>query len=331
MEFISKRITYECRTTPGYSSVRILFVILFTMRRLLSIAKKASTAVMMMLVMSLFASSVHADGPIFTESLVYDSFDSFTFRPDPGSYWYLLNYGDAQIWDDQYCGDATCFTLMNENNTSFARMSLYPDSTPGFYNNVELAERNTGFASQEPGKWYPESNHPVVVEARVRWSEHYNNDGTGAVGSNGVWLWNSPIFYPDPNDLSNGVYGPTEAFGFSWSMENNAFIQGLAAGVVRGEAVPALVYTQPLPDVYMQDWVVLKMVWSKHQNNTQRIQFFVNGEEVGTHDVITPDLTPLTVEIWQDNQQFTLSSGTFFHSPEEEQYFDLDYVKVEKL
>lgn len=261
-----------------------------------------------------------AANSIFSGSLVFDDFDFLHLRPNPQAYWYILNWGDGQVFSDFY-GPSSSVTAENEGEITFARLAIHPDATPGDYSNAEIAERNTGSASQEPGQWSPDFNHPVVFENRVRWSPQYKADASGsAVGTNGIWLWNSPIV--------GEVYGPTKAFGFNWSMSGTGFnLVGLSATVVRG-TIPVVVYRQQITNVDMNDWVDLKVVWSRHTFETEKLEFYVNNSLIGIS--ITPSLGKLTVETWNDNQLSSFA-GRSFPNPASDQMMDIDFIRVERL
>ena len=54
--------------------------------------------------------AAHAAASIFTNTLVYDDFDTLTVRPDDGAYWYAINWGDYGPTLGSY-GDASSSPL----------------------------------------------------------------------------------------------------------------------------------------------------------------------------------------------------------------------------
>src|SRR5512141_2161636 len=124
---------------------------------------------------------------------VFDTFDEVIVKDandtDTDPYWWIIQNGDL----GQYyalCGDASCTEALSETGTTFARLRLWPDATPGNLTVSEISELRTGY-SYGQGRWLPTPNHPIVATARVRFSPNYLEDGSGgAVGSAGFWLYN---------------------------------------------------------------------------------------------------------------------------------------------
>lgn len=269
--------------------------------------------------LSLFAVVNPIAAATVTEDSVYDNFSTLSLKPDADAYWWVLNWGDDLV-NEGYYGDASSVTQVTEGSTSYIDLKLTPDATPGYYTNAEVAELHTGYAYGEEAKWLPEYGSPVVVEARVRWVGDFNQDGSGdAVGTSGIWLWNSPA------DLTNGVFNPLTSMGFSWNNDDALYAKGLAGTVVRS-SIPVSI-KKPSFSVNMDGWVDLKMVWSEHWLGYQTVCFYVNGKYVGTDVLLIPITNPLSVEIWSDNQTYKLT-GTTYENPTEDQSFQVDYVRV---
>lgn len=258
---------------------------------------------------------------------VSDSFNKIQIKqPDDTNntpYWWIIQNGDQ----GQYyavCGDASCVTSQQEKNTSFARLRLFPDATPGNYTGSEISELRTGYSYGQPARWLPTINHPVIATARVRFSPNYHQDGTGgAVGSAGFWLWNSPI------DISNNTVYPANAFGFTWMEIGSASgLSGLTATVMQ-DSVP--VYVQPITTpLNMVDWMMWTMEWSVNNKGIQSILYKLNDVLVGQTTLTTP-LPALSITFWNDNQYPTIENGQFvvqYHNPTADQNFDIDSVTV---
>jgi hypothetical protein len=269
------------------------------------------------LVSLLIPVAVHAATSIFTETLVYDDFDTVESRPAEGAYWYLINWTDFGPVLGNY-GDSTSLTAEAEDGVTYASLANHPDATPGNYASAELAERYFLADPPEEANWSPTPGHPIVYEVRARWSEVYVNGS--AVGTSGFWLWNSPV---TPFELL-----PTKSFGFIWSQEGTAFnMSGLNATVIRGPKVPVPVYSKPVTGIDITDWNTYKVVWSAGPGTNETLTFYVNDVEIGSH--ITRPLGSLSVEVWNDNQQST-TTGTTYHNPPTTQAMDIDYLRVER-
>lgn len=257
---------------------------------------------------------------------VYDSFDELKLKSqDPDYYWWILQQGNWGLPVNDFCYYATCVTQEQDGPLSFARLKVLPHPVGSYpsYTNAEIAEKNTGFAYDEPGIWYPETDHPVNVTFRVRWSENYDIRGGGAVGTSGLWLWNSPINY----DI--GVVLPVNSFGCHWVQTGAALypIAGLFCGVFQ-DTIPIARFPMPSGSFDMQSWNVLTFVWTQ-ERNFQTVTFYRDSHPVGTV-ILTKPMDPLSIEIWNDNQLPTFQ-GIQYINPPEEQSMDLDYVSIQKL
>lgn len=252
--------------------------------------------------------------------------------------WFFLNFEDDDGVFGKHpgvpCGVDACATLQEESTDRFLRVSVNPSATEGIYTNTDVSEVELGLpTSTESGTWNPAPGRPVVLEARVRWNEAYNADGSGsAVGTSGIILWNSAV----------GPEGPTSDYdqiGFTW-VTRRAFhgvLSGLNATTVI-DFVPLLV-SRPILPVDINAWVDLKLVWSALALGMQDVRYYVNGRLIGVHLLPRP-LRNLSVEIWNDNQEPTITPAsvlgdpgrvsypTNYPSPAIQQSFDVDRLSV---
>lgn len=276
----------------------------------------------------LIASTVSAGSPLLSER--FDgAFDET---------WFFLNFEDDDGVFGKHpgiqCGVDACASLEAEGSEGFLRVSVKPSVTEGIYTNTDVSEVELGLpTSIESGTWNPTPAHPVVLEARVRWSDAYNADGSGsAVGTSGLILWNSAV----------GPEGPSPEYdqmGFTWVTKRAFYglLSGLNATTVIN-FVPAMV-SRPLQPVNINEWVDLKLVWSTNFLGLQLVRYYVNGSIIGIHLLPVP-LRDLSVEIWNDNQEPTVTLGgllkdpgqisytTKYPSPTTQQSFEVDEVTV---
>ena len=274
-------------------------------------ASKIVTTSIFLFFLAVVAVSAEAGGSLF------DDFDTLISLPNPAANFWVINCGDDGCLPRFEADAAKVENLHVPTNLSFARLSVLPDTTEVTYNNAEIAELQTGVNPAALGRWLPTPSHPVVIETRVRWSDDYNQLGLGAIGTSGVWLWNSPI-------NTGGDDAPINSLGFSWSQVGSPLV-GLHAEVLRNNLI---VFTAQVPPINMQDWNTFKIVWEAANpvGLTQRVSFYVNGELFGATTPF-PALPALSLEIWNDNQLFTFA-GALFLNPESPQEFDLDYISI---
>lgn len=280
---------------------------------------KKAMAVSLILVTLLIPVAVYAAAATYSSTLVFDDFDTLPLH-SAGGYWYILNWGDfGQV--QGYAADSSSVSAGSQGSTTYASLAQHPDATPGSYSNAEIAELLTGAQAGQPGNWAPSQGHPIVFEARVRWSSQYTTTGGTAVGTSGLWLWNSPVG-------TTGI-APTTSFGFIWAQPGTAFnMGGLNASIIRGERISAPVYSRAVSGIDMTQWNTFKVIWSKGPGPNETLYFYVNGVQVASHAVTTP-LGSLSVETWNDNQLST-TSGVFFGKPAATQSMDIDYIRIEK-
>lgn len=252
-----------------------------------------------------------------------------TIRQQPAGPWYVINWGSEggqpQRWEGRECGSDSCVRALSRGGDRFARLSVTPSESPGFYVNAELAERSTGYAADEPGTWEPSPGHPILLEAEVRWSPNHEVDGGGgAQGSSGIWLWNSPV------DLYAQGYADFQAIGLSWTSEGSAVLEGVEASVVRTTPYgPLPVWSSaPRRPVDLQEWNEFGMLWSEDRSGRQTVRFSLNGESLGKASLEEP-FGALSLELWSDNQVPT-AQGIEYRNPTSEQAFDVDRIEVKQ-
>jgi hypothetical protein len=250
--------------------------------------------------------------------IVFDNFDVVQIKqPDntgDDPYWWIIQNGGEQ----QY------YATEKVGKTTFARLRLFHDTTPGDYVSSEISEMRTGYSYGLPARWLPVVGHPVVAVARVRFSPNYHQDGSGgAVGSAGFWLWNSYV------DLVTQTMHPVTSLGFSWAEQGSVGgYSGLGMSVVQ-DTYP--VYVQPVTrTVRMNDWMLWTMVWSVDSAGAQSVRYWIDGHLVGETTLDSP-LPALSITLWNDNQYPTiLEDGSLtvaYHNPSN-QRFDIDMVAV---
>ena len=239
------------------------------------------TLVMVLAISLVFVPGTARSAPIksFSEDkkmspgYVFDDFRKITIKQpgdeDNNPYWWIINNGDGmQFYAD--CGDASCVEAFKHGQDDFARLQLFHDETPPIwqdqeYNGAEISEYRSGYSSSEPGRWLPVPGRPVTLSARVRFSANYGQDGHGgAVGTAGIWLWNS---YPDFQDTN-----PVDAFGFNWVEAGSAGgLEGLQISAIQG-TFPVYIDTVNLP-IDMTAWHVWSTEWSVDSNGVQMIRW----------------------------------------------------------
>jgi hypothetical protein len=232
----------------------------------------------------------------------WDNFNHTYLQPDARAKWWIINAGydsttNSQGFFEDFCGPSSCFVNMSETGDQFARLQLNPNNTPGYFVNVDVAEEHTGYPSEIENTWLPTVERPVEMVSRVRWSDTYNQQGTGgARGTNGVWLWDSPYDFAnyDPE-------APINAFGFNYAPSDT--LAGFAAGLkltVMSFGFPVVLTDVPV-SIDMQEWNEFKFLWSVDASGTQSLNLLVNGVDAGTY-VLPYALPALSTEIWQDNE-----------------------------
>lgn len=282
---------------------------------------------LVVVLLALLAASMPVWAAVVGPHSVFDNFDEVVVK-DPSNtsnvpYWWIIQNGDL----GQYyasCGDASCVTAQREHGTTFARMQLQPDATPGDFTSSEISELRTGY-SYGQGRWLPTPGHPVIATARVRFSPSYHTDGSGgAVGSAGFWLYNSYIDFP------NQTLQPIKSLGFGWGEQGTSggALEGLRTMVLQ-DSMP--VYNNPVdPEVDMSDWMTWQMIWRVTIGGKQEVLFLVNGRPAG-HVVLQDPLPALSITFWNDNQFATFLNGSLsveYHNPAANQNFDIDMVEV---
>jgi len=286
------------------------------------------------------ASPLHAASTFNPGTYVYDDFETFVYQPNPGAYWWVDGQGTlpdgswGRVRNENNCDLQTCISHITEGENGFMRIEGGPTTTVTNYTNVNFSEVVDG-ADGDPvyggqtyhGPWNPTFLHPVVLEARVRFSPNFKKDGTGgAKGTAGIWLWNNPFSKQasDPFAIHDGI-------GFSWASVDSDIAQGLNITVVKG-TLPVF-FLPVLANINMNDWNTYKFVWSKDILGNQLVTFYINNTLVGLAPMVVglTTMQDLGLEIWIDNQAFQLETlnGSLVQIPES-RYLDLDYVKIYK-
>src|SRR6185369_2094684 len=167
-------------------------------KKLANALVSAATVVVMT---SVISSTVLADSP-----KILDNFNNIYLKPDSKANWWIINWGanpaGYQDRTEGLTGSASSAELVRDDahDDNFLRTSLFPQSVPGFFNNVDVAELHTGFPSEGIGQWTPTVGHPVTLESSVRWGANFQADGSGSArGTSGIWLWNSPFDFSNYN------------------------------------------------------------------------------------------------------------------------------------
>lgn len=229
--------------------------------------------------------------------------------------WYFINYEDGGRHPGVSCGTDACAARAGNALV----LSIFPSITAGDYTGTDVSEVNLDQANPtETGTWNPEVGDPVVLEARVKWSGNYNADGTGAIGTSGVVLWNSAV-------SPFGPYPSYDQIGFEWA--DSTILGGYLAGLTASAVVdlnPIYVVRPGATNIH--DWIVVKLVWSVDALGQQSVVYYVNGVSIGT--VALPvAFHNLSTEIWNDNQQPGFF-GITYPSPVATQSMKIDWVKV---
>ncbi|MFS8130351.1 MAG: hypothetical protein ACMG57_00065 [Candidatus Dojkabacteria bacterium] len=265
-------------------------------------------------------------------TFIHDNFSSLYLKPDTRAKWWLINWAgqnNQPVRTEDYCGLASCIKAMKENFSTFVRLSTFPGSQSGFFVNADMAELHTGFPSQGTGTWTPSYHHPIVLETRVRWGAQYKQDGTGAVGSNGIWLWNSPY------NFENYDPGATlSAIGFNWAEFDTAggYLGGLKVLALDGN-FPVYI-NKPTHAVNLQSWTPFALIWSEDANGVQSVQYYLDGENLGTVQ-LPRRLTNLSLETWNDNENGQIGADgslsiTYMDIPST-QNFDVNEINLVQL
>ncbi len=260
--------------------------------------------------------------PIFNDHIVFDHFNTLPLFGTPGGvYWWVNNWGDG-VRNDGYWAidDSASVSLQREGCTRYAQLSLYPDATPGSYSNADITDvQDPGNHADNQLPWKAAPGHPVILMARLRWQGNYNTDGTGAIGTSGVAIWN--------HAYGNNAVSPINYFGLSWSMQGTAIGEGFAA-IILYDSFPIAIFPAP-ENVDFKKWVRFRMVWSVNPQGEEFIRFWLNGKKWGTKTQLPGPMpeTGLGIDLWNDNQLFTFD-GVTHPNPPAPQHLDFDFVHV---
>jgi hypothetical protein len=87
---------------------------------------------------------VGPDGSSRNLQSLFDDFDTIRAKPRSGAPWYIINWGSKngewRRWEGRPCGSDSCVRARRSDGVSFAKLSIFPSDTRGFYTNAELAE-----------------------------------------------------------------------------------------------------------------------------------------------------------------------------------------------
>lgn len=317
-------------------------------KMIMSFKKVAATVASAVLLTGLVASPVFASQNVFNPGVyVFDDFnkEKTILQPEKGSYWWIDGQGTlpdgsaARVRGEDNCDLQTCVHLFDQddNNEGFVRLQNFPTTTTVNYTNANLSEQIDGadgdpvYGGQAyPGEWNPTSNHPVVMEARMRFGPNFNIDGTGgARGTAGVWLWDAPFSQGAPNPFA--IY---DGIGFSWTSVDSEIMQGLTMMVTKG-AFP--VFVQPVSaNININDWNDYKIVWSQDELGNQSVAYYINGifQTSTSMPAGVFTLQNLGLEVWGDNQAYKPSEYPNYIQRviiPEEKHFDLNSVLIMKM
>jgi len=223
------------------------------------------------------------------------------------------------------CDTDACATFGHQGNRTYGKFTVNPSNNPGFYQNTATSQvaigqpdtvGNTGPVSVSYG-------HPVTVEAKLKWSSNYTATGGTAVGTSGLILWNGAV-------TDTGETPDYDQIGFTWASPN--VIGGLLAGFTAGSVVDLnpVGINRPSPTLDISGWFKVKMVWSQDAGGVQSVSYFVEGTYIGT-DVLPAQLSGLSLEIWNDNQEPVFCDEGIcnsFPNPSAPQSFYVDYVSI---
>ncbi len=286
-------------------------------------------------------------------NVISDNFSNGVKKPDtslPWDYWYVvLDSADEQgflrlenIQNTIHTNNAVSLTLGEENDTKYARMSLYPEEFPGVYpgnfNLVQISDQRDGFTYDVPHRWLPTVGHPVTMTTRFRASANYHIDGSGgAVGTFGVWLQNNPNELTEeakanPSRIDSFIdHGDNFfAFGFNWSDQYtlSGFFRGFKATVVDKYSFAPI--STDITNVNINDWVNAKTIWSVDESGTQTVTFFINDQQIASYPLSIP-MPSLAIVSWADNEEPQFGPNGLiitYANPTAQQNFDLDSLTV---
>lgn len=230
------------------------------------------------------------------------------------------------------CGTDACASFESDGQTNSVKVTVNPSQNPGFYTNTDITQVDLGAPSNNAGPYTPSYGHPVVMEARIKWSSNYDLLGLGdAQGTSGIVLWNPAL--DGPYGSPSGEY---DQIGFVWASKD------VLAGLISGFTATSFInqvplgIARPILPVNINDWVDVKMVWSESLLGIQTVTYYANNQLLGVHVLPVP-LEGLGLEIWNDNSEPYLclegvSEGLpiCFNdvNPNQPQSFYVDYVRI---
>ena len=260
----------------------------------------------------------------FGQHLVFDHFKNIppVHNQPGGQYWWPHTFNGATRTDGYTAADGTAkIRLKQEGCRKYLRLSIFPSVTPGTISVADITDvRDPGNHAGQQLRWKASYRHPVILSTRLRWQGDFRADGTGAVGTSGVAIWSASY-------LSNAA-SPVNYMGLNWVMQGTALATPGFKANVTNNYVPLANFPPPAGTDFTK-WNTFKLIWSVNQQGQESIRFYLNGKKWGTTVQLQTPLPPtgLGLDLWNDNQRFTLQGATYV-SPPQAQHIDFDYIKV---
>ena len=291
---------------------------------------------------------------------VYQKYMSHSFNdyyyastnPATDGLWYNVVSSIPPIrFENVPCGgigipDASCAQILTEGNDSFVQLSMKPDPTgytPFYFTQIQDSQEALSASVTKP--WMPTNGGEVVMTARVRYSDNYTQDATGAaVGTSSIGFWNNPAYLTEDPNNPLGL-NPIESVWFSWVDGYTAFdpnYNGLHVGSFSQDtpfgypAAPDQFELIRNSNFDMNDWHTLRIVWSADANGNQHAKFQIFQESTLTYIEKNMDLErpigPLSFLAGNDaTAAIQVPEGyvvPIVNPPTEKQDMDIDYVRV---
>jgi hypothetical protein len=255
--------------------------------------------------------------------------------------WYPVAYDNqTRVFTD--CGVTFCSEFRNEGfGNKYLRLKLLPAGVAGTYHDLEF--HTSPFTEPlNQGPWTPAEGHPIHFVARIRTDNgpvggngaHFPDGSGDAIGTWGVGMHNNAAGDLDPS-------GKIDSISFQWMNEafSDAFGMDGFTSVAAANNFPLCVKRPVTVNLHVWTWV--KFIWSQLPNGDQTVQFFVNGQDIGTCTLLKngtlfgqpfdQTLVGLNGYIWQDNQVYLGTPPNITTSklvPTYEQQFDVNLYTI---